>query len=252
MIDEGKKINEAGINVVVMTSAASCNISTGNWTFTQTIIDCLNGLPLADANSDGKINLGEVHGELSSAMKYRERQMCGFSLYGVSENEFFSSVTGSSSGGETGKYYMAPKGSDMAPVRIIAEKNGMLECEFYDYSDKSTAAFSKTELLPIHFVNYSKNDKIKVSWEGKWYDAEIKNTQNDFFYIKYSGYEDYWNEWVAYDRIKTGNERSAQVEQNGVWYPAEVLEESGGRYFIRYTGYSYVWDEWVGKDRIRF
>lgn len=253
LIDEGKKINEAGINVIVMTSAASCNISTGNWTFTQTIIDCLNGLPLGDANSDGKITLGEVHGELTAAMKFRERQMCGFSLYGINENEIFSSsVTGSRPGGELGKYYMASNGKDMVPVRIIGEKNGKLECEFYDYSDKSTAVFSKTELLPIHFVNYSKDDKIKVSWEGKWYDAEIKKSQDDFYFIKYSGYEEFWNEWVAYDRIKTGRERSVQVESKGAWYPAEVLEESGGRYFIRYTGYSYVWDEWVGKDRIRF
>jgi hypothetical protein len=253
LIDEGKKIYGAGINVVVMTSAASCNISTGNWTFTQTIIDCLNGLPLGDANSDGKITLGEVHSELTAAMKYRERQMCGFSLYGIDENEFFSSsVTGSSPGGELGKYYMASNGKDMVPVRVIGEKSGKLECEFFDYSDKSTAIFSKTELLPIHFVNYSKDDKIKVSWEGKWYDAEIKNIQDDFYYIKYSGYEEFWNEWVAYERIKTGKERSVQVESKGAWYPAEVLEESGDRYFIRYKDYGYVWDEWVGKDRIRF
>lgn len=256
LLDEAEKISAAGKNVIVLTSAASCNISTANWTFTQTIIDCLSGLPMADRNGDGTISISETGRELGDAMKFRERQMCGFRLFGIDETAPLAKTTGSktvSSGDfSSGAYYMAPKGGDMAAVRIISADKNTVECEFYDYSDKSTASFAKSELQPIYFVNYKVGDKVKVSWEGKWYDAEVKKAENDFYYIKYAGYEDFWNEWVAYDRIKTGKERSAQVEQKGVWYPAEVLEEKDGRYFIRYTNYSYVWDEWVSKDRIKF
>jgi hypothetical protein len=256
LLDEAEKINSAGKNVIVLTSAASCNISTANWTFTQTIIDCLSGLPLADRNNDGTISINETGTELGDAMKFRERQMCGFKLFGINETSPLAKTNGSVTTGNNifrnGAYYMAPKGGDMAAVRILNSEKNKIECEFYDYSDKSVVNFTANELHPIHFVNYGIGDKIKVSWEGKWYDTEVKKSQNDFYYIKYAGYEDFWNEWVAYDRIKTGKEKSAQVEQNGVWYPAEVLEESGGKYFIRYTNYSYVWDEWVGKDRIKF
>ncbi len=256
LLDEAEKISSAGKNVIVLTSAASCNISTGNWTFTQSIIDCLSGLPLADRNNDGVISINETGTELGDAMKFRERQMCGFKLYGIDETAPLAKTTGSMTGTagdfSPGAYYMAPKEGDMAAVRILKADKNSVECEFYDYSDKSTVSFSKNELQPIYFVNYRVGDKIKVSWEGKWYDAEVKKALNDFYYIKYAGYEDFWNEWVAYDRIKTGKERSAEVEQKGVWYPAEVLEEKDGRYFVRYTNYSYVWDEWVGKDRIKF
>ncbi|MBZ0202291.1 MAG: caspase family protein [Ignavibacteria bacterium] len=256
MLDEAEKINAAGKNVIVLTSAASCNISTANWTFTQTVIDCLSGLELADRNNDGTISINETGIELGDAMKYRERQMCGFRLLGIDETaplaKTSGSVTASSGDLAPGSYYMAPKGSDMAAVRILSTNENNVECEFYDYSDKSTQTFNRSELRPIHFVSYSNGDKIKVSWEGKWYDAEIKKSQNDFYYIKYDGYEDYWNEWVAYDRIKTGKEKSVQVEWNGSWYPAEVLDETGGKYFIRYVNDGYTWDEWVGKERIRF
>lgn len=256
LLDEAEKINSAGKNVIVLTSAASCNISTANWTFTQSIIDCLSGLPLADRNNDGTISINETGTELGDAMKFRERQMCGFRLLGIDETAPLAKTTGSVAQGSgdfsPGTYYMAPKGSNMAAVRILSADKNKVECEFYDYSDKSTVTFSKSELQPIYFVNYSVGDNIKVSWEGKWYDAEVKKSQNDFYYIKYAGYEDFWNEWVAYDRIKTGKEKSAQVEQNGVWYPAVVLEEKDSKYFIRYDNYGYVWDEWVGKDRIKF
>ena len=256
LLDEAEKINSAGKNVIALTSAASCNISTANWTFTQSIIDCLSGLPFADRNNDGTISISETGTELGDAMKYRERQMCGYKLLGIDESSPLAKTSGSVNvaGGDfsPGTYYMGPKGSDMAAVRILKSENNKVECEFYDYSDKSTVTLSPDKLQPIYFINYSVGDKIKVSWEGQWYDAEVKKAQNDFYYIKYAGYEDFWNEWVAYDRIKTGKERSAKVEQNGVWYPAEVLEEKGGKYFIRYGNYGYVWDEWVGSERIKF
>jgi hypothetical protein len=235
LLDEAEKINSAGKNVIVLTSAASCNISTANWTFTQSIIDCLSGLLLADRNNDGVISINETGTELGDAMKFRERQMCGFKLFGIDETAPLAKISGSISAGDgnflPGTYFMAPKGGDMAAVRILSANNNNIECEFYDYSDKSTVSFTKDELQPIYFVNYSVGDKIKVSWEGQWYDAEVKKAQNDFYYIKYAGYEDFWNEWVAYDRIKTGKERSAQVEQNGVWYPAVVLEEKDEQVF---------------------
>ncbi len=256
LLDEAKKINSAGKNVIALTSAASCNISTANWTFTQTIIDCLSGLPLADRNSDGVISISETGTELGDAMKFRERQMCGFQLFGIDETSPLTKSNGNVKTGSTeyapGSYYMARKGSEFAPIRILSSDKNTALCEFYDYSDKSEVKINSSELKPIYFVKYSNGDNVKVSWEGKWYDAEVKKSQNDFYYIKYAGYDDFWNEWVAYDRIKTGNEKTAQVEENGAWYPAEVLEESGGKYFIRYTNYSYVWDEWVGKERIRF
>lgn len=256
LLDEAEKINSTGKNVIALTSAASCNISTANWTFTQTIIDCLLGLPLADRNNDGVISIKETGTELGDAMKFRERQMCGFRLFGIDETAVLGKTSGSVSKSSddftAGSYYMAPKGSDMAAVRIVNVDKNNIECEFYNYSDKSVVSFSATELVPIHFVGYSVGDIVKVSWEGKWYDAEIKKSQNDFYYIKYAGYDDFWNEWVAYDRIKTGKEKTAQVEQKGVWYPAEVLEEKGRKYFIRYMGYGYQWDEWVGKERIKF
>lgn len=259
LLDEAAKLNNSGIKVIAMTSAASCNISTANWTFTQTIIDCLSGLPLADRNFDGKISIDEIHMELADAMKFRERQMCGFETFGVSDTTTLSltqknNLVKSDSPYAPGTYYMAPKSSDFAAVRILEDgyNNRKIDCEFYNYSDKSTKSFSRGELKQIHFITHTTGQKVKVEWEGKWYDAEIQKSQNDFYYIKYDGYEDYWNEWVAYNRILTGKEKNIQAESNGVWYPAIVLEENSGSYFIRYTNYGYQWDEWLDKSKVKF
>jgi hypothetical protein len=257
LLDEVNKVNNTGKSVIAITSTSSCNISTGNWTYTQTIIDCFTGLPLADHNSDGFVSLKETADELKSSMKFREHQLSGYRVKDIDESSVISKTNGSAPGKisseyTVGSYCYAPKGNDWETVRIIDQKNNKLVCEFYDYSDKNSENISESELKPAYFVKYKNGDKIKVEWETKWYDAKIIDADNDFYLIKYDGYEDFWNEWVAYDRIKTGSEKSAQVERQGSWYPAIVREETGNKFFISYTGYKHTWDEWVNKSRVKF
>jgi len=90
LMEEAKKISTAGKPVVTFTSSSSANISTANWTFTQTIIDCLSGLAVGDRNADGKISLAEVKNELFDAMKYREKQLSGTVFYNVDESIAFN------------------------------------------------------------------------------------------------------------------------------------------------------------------
>lgn len=257
LLDEADKINKAGKNVIVLSSASSSNLSTANWTFSQTIIDCFSGLPLADHNNDGFVSLKETADELRNSMKFREHQLSGYKIKDIDEGSPISKTNGSlqgqgSSEYTVGSYCYALKGGDWKTVRILDSKNDKLVCEFYDYSDKSIENLSADELKPAYFVNHKTGDKVKVEWESKWYDAKIINADNDFYMIKYDGYEDFWNEWVAYERIKTGSEKTAQVEWQGAWYPAVVHEDSGNKYFISYTGYTYTWDEWVNSSRIKF
>ena len=67
-----------GISSFILTSATEEITSTGNWTFTQLIIDALAGSPLMDTNRDGMISLGEVRLEVNNAMLHLEGQKSGF------------------------------------------------------------------------------------------------------------------------------------------------------------------------------
>lgn len=257
LLDEAEKINSAGKNVIAITSASSCNISTANWTYSQTMIDCFNGLPLADRNEDGNISLKETADELRDAMKFREHQLSGYITKSVDENAYIAKSDGvspytNSNEFAVGSYHYAAKNGNWQVIRIVDRKRDKLICEFYDYSDKSINEFTESELRPVYFVTHKKGDNVKVEWEGAWYGAKILDSDNNFYLIKYDNDDESWNEWVAYDRIRTGKEKNAQVEWQGVWYPAVVHEDKGGKYFITYNGYAYTWDEWVESSRIKF
>lgn len=257
LLEEVNNINSAGKNVIAITSASSCNISTANWTYSQTMIDCFSGLPLADRNEDGVITLKETADELKDAMKFREHQLSGYQVKSIDENAEISKTEGvspytNSNNFAIGSYHYAAKNGNWQVVRIVDRKRDKLISEFYDYSDKSIGEFTEKELRPVYFVSHKAGDNVKVEWEGNWYGAKIVDSDNNFYFIKYDGYDDSWNEWVAYDRIRTGKEKAAQVEWQGAWFPALVHEDKDGKYFISYSGYAYTWDEWVGENRIKF
>ncbi|HUR65747.1 MAG TPA: Tudor-knot domain-containing protein [Chitinophagaceae bacterium] len=252
LMEEAKKISGSGKSVVTFTSSTSSNISTGNWTFTQTMIDCLSGLAVCDRNSDKKITLSEVRSELFDAMKYREKQLSGTVFYNVDEAMAFN--MGNVQPGIVPKavvYIYMQQNLKFEPARVLSYSGVNITGELYHYSDKMTVTVPVARTKEIAFAEYPAGAKVQVEWNGKYYPAEIKEVKNGFHYVHYTGYNDSWNEWVMYNRINSGNSKKCSIEWMGAWYPGEMLQEKNGKYFVHYIGYGNDWDEWVGKERIR-
>jgi hypothetical protein len=259
LLKEGEKISKKGKQVVVMSSATSSNISTGNWTYTQTILDNFRGESEGDHDKSGDISLKELSVEIKDAMKYRERQLNGFATYDVDAEKTIVQKLAKGEKKEvktlndftTDQYVYALSKGNWKPARIKAMNYGDITVEFYDYSDKREEIIEKKFVRSIQTPDYSKLTKVEVEWEKKFYKSTIKKSDGDFYFIQYDGYDESYNEWVMYDRIKTGNEKNSKVEWNTGWYDGIILQEKDNKYFVTYKGYDHTWDEWVTKDRIK-
>ncbi len=252
LLDEAKKIGSGGRSVVTFTSSSSCNISTGNWTFSQTMIDCFKGFPAGDRNTDGKITLSEAKAELFDAMKYREKQLSGTVFYNVNESTQFNLATvQKNSATQKAEYIYVQQNNKFEPARVFTYSGNNVTGELYHYSDKVSVTVPVTKTKSIDFADYPVGMKVQVEWNGKKYPAGIRETRNGFHYIHYTGYDDSWNEWVMYDRIYTNDRKKCTIEWNGQWYPGEMLQQKNGKYFVHYTGFGNDWDEWVPATRIK-
>ena len=80
---------------MALTSSEASNVSTSNWTFTQTLIDGLRGRRIQDRDGDGAVELFEIVGEVKDAMKHRESQRFGFGNHGVTDELVFANVEAS-------------------------------------------------------------------------------------------------------------------------------------------------------------
>lgn len=252
LIEQAQKISTSSKSVIALTSSTASNSSTGNWTFTQTIIDCLSGSAVCDRNNDQKISLNEVRLELQDAMKYRERQLSGTAFFNIPETIQFNigTLTGSVPFKAAMYLYFLNNGK-FEPARILEIKGPTVKGELYHYSDKQVITVPVSITKPIEFAEYPEGLNVQVEWKGTNYPATIKETKTGFHFIHYTGYDNSWDEWVTYDRITTADRKDCKVEWQGVWYAGTLLQKKDGRYFIHYNGYGNDWDEWVTKERIR-
>ena len=154
-----ERLSKKGIAAASLTSADASNISTGNWTFTQTILDALRGDPVFDANADGRITLEETAREVAAAMKHREMQKAGYALHGLAADYELARTA-------TPRRAAPPVGADLAvydyvqatdaggrnrPARIVEWKEGNYVVQFYDYTEKRTVLRPAGDLKKVLF-----------------------------------------------------------------------------------------------------
>lgn len=253
-----------GVAGVSLTSADAANVSTTNWTFTQAVIDGLQGDVLCDENGDGEIVLAELATEVQAAMLYREGQRHGYHRASVGPEVVVARAEPARqlSGrlpADRRRYVevQTPQGWQVARVRAVHD--GVLTVRPFDYSESTDLRVAVAQTRAIEFRRYPVGAAIEVYWGGKVWPAKVERTDGEFHFISYPGWADYWNEWVTSRRIV--DERShpepspeadtVMVQWRGRWYPARVLRRKGSRYLIRYDGYDASWDEWVGPRRLR-
>lgn len=205
-----EKLASKNIASFSLTSAATANTSTGNWTFTQSILDGLAGEPLIDTNDDGKITLGELQTEVKNAMNHMEGQVNGFYSDGVDDRFVIAQTSGEVAKAPQAKYpigsYVRVKRRYGRVVGVKGDDANQYSVQFYNYTDKVVKEFAEADLTPStrkpqQRVARMKPD-CKVEWQGAWYDAKVLKTEQDRWLIHYIDYDDSWDEWVGKDRIR--------------------------------------------------
>ena len=193
-----------------LTSAATTNASTGNWTFTQSLIDGLAGEPLIDTNQDGKITLAEWQAEVKNAMHHLEGQEHGFHSSGVDNQLIITSSSGQVTDAPNAKYpigsYVRAKRRYGRVIGLGGKENRPYQVQFYNYSVKVVREFAESDLVPSTRERSPQVTQLEpdcqVEWQGGWYAAKILRQENGRWLVRYIGYDESWDEWVGKERIR--------------------------------------------------
>lgn len=202
-------LEKAGKEVCVFSSATSSNYSTGEWTFTMSLNDALSGEPAVKPGG-GNVTVADAASYIFHNMKYADFQMSNFfTTKGFSPGFVISSIKSSqvlSDSSHVGEYKEAEWNNKWYRVRIIGQQGEKIKVHYLGYGDDWDDWVPYASLKDIVFSVYSKNTKISVEWDGEWYSATIVKVQDVFHFIKYEGYGEEWNEWVASNRIRVTDE----------------------------------------------
>ena len=249
LADIAIELNNDDFNVNAITSASS-NLSTENWSYTQTLIDSFNGRSIIDKDNKGFINFMDVAKEVQNVMFNRERQKSDFFLqpdfvnYNISNAKM--EVIKNEGDIKYDEWYCSHEGI----ARVIGFKNNLVEVEYYHYNKYKFESLKESDLSPIQIADFSVGDHIDVNWEGEIHKAIIESVDRIFYKVSYIGWGSEWNEWITKHRI-VGNEK-IEILLDDTWYQGEILQKKDNQFFVRYNGYDTCYDEWVNKSRIKF
>lgn len=255
LVEQAQKFGDRGIKASAITSCAAANWSTGNWTFTQKIIDGLNGDAYENLDGDGAITFSEMIAEVDASMKNNERQKSAAAFFNWDAEETVvktnhSMKTFSDDKFHAGQYVFAKHKHNYYPVQIIGKKNDNIQVRFYDYADYEDWTISPDSIKIPYYVQYPLGDVVDIE-SNKPKTASIEEAVDGFYKVVEVGGTS--TLWLTYERLSDGSEQAASVQdEDGNWVSGKVLATEAGMYYVTYDDKGYQWDEWVTSDKVAF
>lgn len=195
-----RQLETAGAVALSLTSADASNQSTGNWTYTQVLLEGLRGDATLDADTDGVVALSELEAGVRRAMNFREGQLSGAYFGRVPGSLAIADRVGPARRGEAAGTFM--RAGSGAVVRVNRVEGGEASVRVYHYASYEDFPAPMERLTPITRTRYAVGASLNVEWGGRVWPAVVTETRGDFARITYPGWPSYWDEWIVSDRVR--------------------------------------------------
>ena len=190
------------IDYGVLTSAHATSRSTGRWTFTQCLVDMLNGSPALDLNGDGKITFAEVGSYCEEEMSFCEGQLSCSAAKGHFATDLSMATTAAKKNPRVGEHCEGLDDGKWWKVKILDSKDGKYLVTWMGWDKKYDRWIDEKLLRPYKPAEFKTGTAVEVEYDKEWYAAKIKENKLGLQLVHYDGYPDIDDEWVAPDRIR--------------------------------------------------
>lgn len=202
---ETVKRNRGRVQYACLTSSSAREVSTGHWTFSDCLLDALNGAPFIDANNDGAISLSEIAVHAHDEMALAEEQHSTSALSGGFPPGLVLATSKPKPSAPIGQRVKAKQDGYWYAARIVAVKGNQWQVDYigYDETDEwfKASDTSQIKLLTVQ-PTFPVGTAVEVKWMGSWYAAKVLKVDKGVYYIHYIEDDSSWDEWVPPKRIR--------------------------------------------------
>lgn len=185
-----------------LTSSLASELSTGNWTFTEGLLDGLRGHAFVDADHNNQITLQELAGQIIESMAFAEEQIATFMVSGGFDPQMIMAAARPRPHERAGQRVEVESGGDWYLAQIIDARGSRFKVHYYGYEASDDEWVTDDRIREVVRINYPEGTAVEVKWKGNWYPATILEAYSGIHQIQYEGYGPEWNEWVALKRIR--------------------------------------------------
>ena len=191
------------VSYAVLASSMASQESTGNWTFTESLISAFNGEPFVDNDHDGKITFAEMSANAEQDMLFGEEQVATSLFTGDFDPQTVIAEARPSSSPRIGERIEAYSENEWYRGLIVGVRPNKFKVHYYGYeAEDDEWVTAKMIRVPRATSAYKIGDKVEVVYKKKWYAAHIVNVKGGSHYVSYDEYDVDENEWVSSKRIR--------------------------------------------------
>ena len=197
------KASKRRVSFAVLASSMASQESTGNWTYTEALVNGFAGASFADLNHDGRVTLREMATNAEQDMLFGEEQVATTAFTGGFDPDTTIATAKPSASQRIGQRVEAYSDGDWYRGFIVAERGSNVKVHYYGYElgDEEWVA-PKNVRVPHSDSPFRVGEKVEVNYKRKWYPAHILNIKGGSHYVSYDDYDTDENEWVPTKRIR--------------------------------------------------
>jgi hypothetical protein len=208
LYDQARKHRDSKIAYAVLTSSYAHNTSTGNWTFSDSLLAGLRGEPVVDLNGDEVIELDELARYTELELAFIEGQKSMF----LANDHFPRGAVLADVEGEIeprvglrvevkyeGKWYKA---------KVIDVDGDQVEVHYTNFDDSFDEWVGPDRVRPYAPAQYAEGDKVETcsDSDGQWYPGTVRKAWYGLHLIRYDGYDETSDEWLGPKSIRLRQE----------------------------------------------
>ncbi len=187
-----------------LTSSLSTVSSTGNWTFTNCLVDGFEGRLAVDRDGDGVLRLDELAAYTEQRMANLEGQLSTFCATNGFPADFVLGRARPAADPRVGTVMEASWEDAWLRVEVLDVREGEVLVHWLGYGSDEDAWVREDEVRPWEPPRFEPGARVAVhDAEGDaWWPAEVLAHRRGMHLVRYDDYGPHWDEWVAHDRLR--------------------------------------------------
>jgi len=185
-----------------LTSSLASELSTGNWTFTESLLAGLAGQAWVDDDGDARITLEELAGQIEETLAAAEGQLSTFAVHGAFDPRLVLAPARPRPDPRVGRSVEALSEGDWYPAKVIDAQDGWLLVHYHGYEASDDEWLLPEAIRDPGLEVHARGKAVEVQWKGRWFPAKVLDERRGVHHIRYDGFGPEWDEWVAKERIR--------------------------------------------------
>ncbi|MCW8139410.1 MAG: caspase family protein [Planctomycetota bacterium] len=187
-----------------LASAHAAAQSTGNWTFTEAVLEGLRGDPRIDADEDGLVDLGEVATFAEVEMAFAEEQLTqAYAHPRFGPTTRLARVSAPRPPPRVGERVEVFSEDAWWKARVLEMRGERAKVRYYGWGPEHDEWVEPRQMRAYAPRPWPVGARVEVESDGRWFPASIIEVRPlGLHKVHYDDYDASWDEWVPSSRIR--------------------------------------------------